>query len=117
MKDNSQKISGRIVTHEKIFLGTIEYSTSTGLIEDVKEGIDSDSTQYSQEDVMIFPGFGDIHIHAREDVSGKHTYKEDFVSSGYAAINGGVIHVADMPNNPIPPVDDQSYKKKRRINT
>ena len=115
MKENSHKISGRIVTHEKIYLGTIEYSTSTGLIEAVKEGIDSDSTQYSLEDVMIFPGFGDIHIHAREDVSGKHTYKEDFVSSGYAAINGGVIHVADMPNNPIPPIDDKSYQKKEEL--
>ncbi len=80
MKDNVLKISGRIVTHEKIFNGTIEYSTSTGLIEAVKEGIDTDSIQYSLEDVMIFPGFGDIHIHAREDISGKHTDKEDFVS-------------------------------------
>lgn len=115
MKDNVQKISGRIVTHEKIFTGTIEYSTSTGLIEAVKEVIDTDSTQYSPEDVMIFAGFGDIHIHAREDVSGKHTYKEDFVSSGYAAINGGVVHVADMPNNPIPPIDDQSYQKKEEL--
>ena len=55
---------------------------------------------------------GDIHIHAREDVSGKNTYKEDFHSTCCAALNGGVVHVADMPNNPIPPIDDESYLNK-----
>ena len=29
---------------------------------------------------LIFPGFGDVHIHAREDTSGEEMYKEDFVT-------------------------------------
>lgn len=115
MKEFFKKISGKIVTHSNTFIGTIGYNSSTGLIETVSEGIDSDSVVYSPENVLLFPGFGDIHIHAREDESGKHTYKEDFVSSGNAALNGGVVHVADMPNNPIPPVDDSTYQKKEDL--
>jgi dihydroorotase len=55
---------------------------------------------------------GDIHIHARDDVSEKETYKEDFCSAARAAMHGGVVHVADMPNNPSAPIDDASYSAK-----
>ncbi|TGN20861.1 amidohydrolase family protein [Leptospira idonii] len=108
------KISGRIITHEKEFLGTIEFDSSSGLITNVSESIESDSRKFS-EDCIIFPGFGDIHIHAREDVSGKHCYKEDFISAGKAAVGGAVLHVADMPNNPVPPIDDSSYDSKNAL--
>ena len=33
-------------------------------------------------------------------------YKEDFATLSAAAIHGGVTQVADMPNNPVAPVDD-----------
>ncbi|MFQ5730889.1 MAG: amidohydrolase family protein [Planctomycetaceae bacterium] len=65
------------------------------------------------DDCLIFAGMGDIHIHARDDVSGKETYKEDFTTVSDAALHGGVIHVADMPNNPAPPIDDASYAAKQ----
>lgn len=67
---------------------------------------------YYPDECLAFAGMGDIHIHAREDVSGKNCYKEDFQTASAAAINGGVTHVADMPNNPIPPIDDASYRGK-----
>ena len=54
-----------------------------------------------------------IHIHARDDTSGQETHKEDFTTAAAAAIHGGVVHVADMPNNPAAPVDDASYAAKR----
>ncbi|QDV50591.1 amidohydrolase family protein [Gimesia fumaroli] len=66
------------------------------------------------DDCLIFAGMGDIHIHARDDVSESQTYKEDFCTAGAAAINGGVVHVADMPNNPVPPITDESYHEKAR---
>lgn len=66
------------------------------------------------ESCLIFAGMGDIHIHARDDVSGLETHKEDFVTASAAAIHGGVVHVADMPNNKVPPVDDASYQQKIR---
>ncbi len=62
---------------------------------------------------LIFAGMGDIHIHARDDVSETQTYKEDFNTASDAAIHGGVVHVADMPNNPVAPIDDQSYEQKQ----
>src|SRR3989442_14798620 len=58
---------------------------------------------------------GDAHIHAREDVPGKDSYKETFATAAAAALHGGVLHVADMPNNPAAPVDDARYAAKERL--
>ena len=66
------------------------------------------------DDCLIFAGMGDIHIHARDDVSEQGIYKEDFRTAAAAAIHGGVVQVADMPNNPSAPIDDASYRAKRR---
>lgn len=65
-------------------------------------------------DCLIFAGMGDIHIHARDDVSLEQVYKEDFTTASAAAVHGGVVHVADMPNNPAAPIDDESYATKQR---
>ena len=67
------------------------------------------------ENCLIFAGMGDIHIHAREDVTGKETHKETFATVSAAALNGGVLHVADMPNNPAAPIDDASYAVKETL--
>jgi dihydroorotase len=67
------------------------------------------------ENCLIFAGMGDIHIHAREDVTGRQNYKETFATAAAAALHGGVLHVADMPNNPAAPVDDASYAAKERL--
>lgn len=67
------------------------------------------------ENCLIFPGMGDIHIHAREDVTGKDTHKETFACASAAALHGGVLHVADMPNNPAAPIDDASYAAKELL--
>lgn len=52
------------------------------------------------DDCLIFPGFGDVHIHAREDETGKQNYKEEYATAGDAALHGGVVHVCAMPNTP-----------------
>lgn len=67
------------------------------------------------DDCLIFAGMGDIHIHAREDATGNECHKENFATATAAALHGGVVHVADMPNNPAPPVDDASYAAKERL--
>src|SRR5205823_9012699 len=67
------------------------------------------------ERCLIFAGMGDIHIHARQDVTGRDNHKETFATAAAAALHGGVVHVADMPNNPAPPVDDASYAAKERL--
>jgi len=67
------------------------------------------------DDCLLFAGMGDVHIHAREDVSQKNCYKEDFTTAKAAMMNGGVCHAGDMPNNPVPPVDKKSYEDKVRL--
>src|SRR5690606_8335203 len=51
------------------------------------------------DDCLLFPGFGDIHVHLREG----QEYKEDYQTGTEAALNGGVTFCCDMPNNPVPP--------------
>ena len=69
----------------------------------------------SAKSCLIFAGMGDIHIHAREDVTGQETHKETFATAAAAALHGGVVHVADMPNNPAAPIDDASYAAKENL--
>jgi dihydroorotase len=64
---------------------------------------------------LVFAGMGDIHIHARQDVTGRDSHKETFATAAAAALHGGVLHVADMPNNPAAPVDDAGYAAKERL--
>ncbi len=107
------RLEGRIANHNREFAGAIELNTETGLIEHVgpREGR-SDLDLGGQ---IIFPGFGDLHIHARDDVSQSQIYKEDFATISAASIHGGVTHVADMPNNPVAPVDDERYAAKEKL--
>lgn len=107
------RIEGTIVNHDRVFHGAVEIDEATGLITSVGEATgrsDLDTTG-----CLIFPGFGDVHIHAREDSSGLESYKEDFTTVGQASLQGGVTHVADMPNNRIAPVDDARYEAKEKI--
>ena len=67
------------------------------------------------DNCLIFAGMGDIHIHAREDITGKEMHKETFACVSAAALHGGVLHVADMPNNPAAPIDDASYAAKETL--
>jgi len=107
------RLEGRIVNHDAEFDGAVEINTTTGLIDYVgpKEG----RSDLDIGSCLIFPGFGDLHIHAREDAGGSQTYKEDFTAASNAAIHGGVTHVADMPNNPVAPIDDGSYSTKEAL--
>jgi dihydroorotase len=103
-------LAGRLVSSAGIRPGQIRIVGET--IVEVGEWLGTPDVTFS-DDCLIFAGMGDIHIHARDDVSEAETYKEDFCTASAAAIHGGVVHVADMPNNRIAPVDDASYLGKR----
>ena len=105
-------LEGNIVTKDKVFRGRMEIDQS-GTIS--KIGSPTGVADFVFKDELIFPGFIDLHVHAREDPSHTEDYKEDFASAGQAAINGGVVAFAEMPNNPIPPVDDKSYEDKKSL--
>jgi dihydroorotase len=107
------RIEGRIANHDGEFDGAVEIDIETGLI--VGVGPVRGKSDLDVRGCLIFPGFGDIHIHARDDVSGTQRYKEDFKTASEAALAGGVVQVADMPNNPIAPVDDARYVEKEKL--
>jgi dihydroorotase len=109
------RLEGKIANHDRTFEGAIEINTETGLIEHV--GLRTGKSDLDLEGQIVFPGFGDLHIHARDDVSKSQVYKEDFATVAAASIHGGVTHVADMPNNPVAPVDDQRYAAKEQLTT
>jgi dihydroorotase len=70
-------------------------------------GLSADRTWSDQH--LLFPGFGDIHVHLREG----QEYKEDYLTGTQAALNGGVTFCCDMPNNPVPPVDRHTLTRKK----
>ncbi|NCF98929.1 MAG: amidohydrolase family protein [Planctomycetia bacterium] len=67
------------------------------------------------EGVRVCPGFIDIHVHCRDDPGGSQRYKEDYLSSSQAAIQGGVVLLGDMPNNPDPPSHLDAYQRKKSL--
>jgi dihydroorotase len=108
------RIEGRIINHDNDLYGQVEINDETGLIESVGRSPRTPDIRL-KEDELLFPGFVDIHVHSRDDASGKQRYKEGFRTVSEAAINGGVVRIADMPNNPIPPIDDDSYGEKTAL--
>jgi len=107
------RLEGRLVHGDGVAEGAVEIDGATGLITHV--GPTEGRSDADCSGCLIFPGFGDIHIHAREDVSGKQVYKEDFTTNSAAAVHGGVTQVVDMPNNPTAPVDDARYAAKEQL--
>ena len=106
-------IEGIIVNKGEQTRKRVEMDSVTGLITKVAEP--TGEADIILQDELIFPGFIDVHVHAREDMSHTQEYKEDVVPAGEAAINGGVVAFAEMPNNPIAPVDDASYDAKNEL--
>lgn len=109
------RVEGTLVNHDWVTDGALEIDVATGLIS--ATGPRTGQSDLDTTGCLIFPGFGDVHIHAREDVSGTQNYKEDFASASAAAVHGGVTHVVDMPNNPVAPVDDARYTAKEKLTT
>lgn len=80
-----------------------------GVITRVGDGLGKTDLAFG-EDHLIFPGFGDVHVHLRQGQS----HKETFETGVAAALNGGVCFMLDMPNNPRSPVDAETLEAKRR---
>ena len=94
-------IEGHFVTHEREFEGQVE--VLDGII--ARVGIDTElgtpDFKYPRTH-RVFPGMSDIHIHAREDATGKQCHKETYTTANAAALNGGVVAAGAMPNQPEP---------------
>ncbi len=111
-------VEGYIVTAEKKpFRGQILLNKKTGLIEEVVELAKKklgEADFVFEKDSLIFPGFGDVHIHAREDRTGKQNYKEDYQTVTEAALNGGCVHISAMPNTPKPLTTENDWQWHRQ---
>lgn len=59
--------------------------------------------------LVKLPGLIDTHVHLREPGA---TQKEDFETGTKAAIAGGYTFILDMPNNPIPTVNQGALQQK-----
>ena len=58
------------------------------------------STAFDNDNIVIFPGFCDVHVHFREP---GFSYKETIKSGSLSAANGGYTDTCTMPNlNPVP---------------
>ena len=114
------RISGNAVFADGVRGATIDIENST-----ISAIRDADLGDTSTE--LIFPGFVDIHVHAREypspqghDDAARERWeaacrKETFVTAGRAALRGGVTLFAAMPNDPVPPADARSYELKKAL--
>ena len=59
---------------------------------------------------IVIPGMIDLHTHIRDM---KQSYKEDWITAGRAALQGGVTTVFDMPNTNPPTTDANNYQTKK----
>jgi dihydroorotase len=85
--------------------------------------------QAQENGLLVFPGFIDAHVHAREfprppdsEEQALENWiaacrKETFFTAGLAAVNGGVTLFAAMPNDPLPPDNPDAYAHKQEAAT
>ncbi len=107
-------VEGKVVNPDGIYDAQIgideEYIT-----EIKKQGLRGERRVEATRGCLIFPGFIDIHAHLREDSSHKWDYKEDFRSGTQAALHGGITTLVDMPNTPLPGINSERIKAKRKL--
>ncbi|MCI8331358.1 MAG: dihydroorotase [Clostridiales bacterium] len=84
-----------------------DYFLSDGILFSSFEG----AVSITFENVYIFPGFADVHVHLREP---GFSYKETIASGSAAGARGGYVHLCAMPNlDPVP--DCLSHLKEQQI--
>ncbi|MCI0650665.1 MAG: amidohydrolase family protein [Planctomycetes bacterium] len=105
-------IEGKLLAGAEPALSRLRIDARSGTILE-RGAIDGTPHVVLDEHEILLPGFLDIHVHCRDDPSEQETYKEDFGTASRAALHGGVVLLGDMPNNPRPPIDRESYAAKR----
>jgi dihydroorotase len=114
------RLTGNAVLPDAVAPACIEVDASSRTIVSAQE---TDSPV--APDLLIFPGFIDLHVHAREypkpadnDPGALQKWesillKETFRTAGEAAINGGITRFAAMPNDPTAPDGPEGYARKQ----
>ncbi len=120
--DTIRRITGTAVLPDGARTATVEFDEDKGIITSVIP-----SEECTDDPYLIFPGFVDIHVHAREypepspaapeDIAKWKAAcsKETFRTAGQAAIHGGVVLYAAMPNDAHPPSEQDTYELKAEL--
>ena len=88
-KANMTHLSAASLTDSSVFDGTVFCG-----------GAVVDFSQFDRGDVVVLPGFCDVHVHFREP---GFSYKETVATGSLSAAAGGYTAVCTMPNlNPVP---------------
>lgn len=104
MKNDITQISGKIVDPLTGYVGRATVHISGGKIKKVDKrpkSISSGKKSLNLDDLLICPGFIDMHVHLREP--GRED-EETIMSGSEAAAAGGFTSIACMPNTD-PPLD------------
>lgn len=107
-------IEGRFVNPRGIFEGYVGINDDK-IAKISLSSLEGEEKVKARNGCLVFPGFIDIHVHLREDGSGKWTHKEDFRTGTMAAVHGGVVCVADMPNTPATGTTLDRIKTKKEL--
>ena len=76
-------VAGRFVSPQRIW--SCQIRIEGDVITEVGDQLGTPDVEFN-DDCLIFAGMGDIHIHARDDVSLQEVHKEDFCTVSAAAI-------------------------------
>ncbi|KAB2337444.1 dihydroorotase [Cytobacillus depressus] len=105
--------NGQLLTNEGKFIKR-DILIEAGKIVEISEGITKKAKEViDASDLLIAPGFIDLHVHLREPGGEK---KETIATGTMSAAKGGFTTVAAMPNTrPVPDSKEQLEKINKRI--
>lgn len=92
-------------------IGRADIAVENGVISQIASSISPDDGDiiFDLNNLHIFPGFADVHVHLREP---GFSYKGTIASGSKACAAGGFTHVCSMPNlNPVPDSVDNLNKQ------
>ena len=106
-------LKGASVYSEKGFIRK-DIAVDGGCIQKLQESIPSDGfdTVFHLNDLIILPGFADVHVHLREP---GFSFKETISTGTQAAARGGYTAVCAMPNLNPPPDTIEHLQAQREI--
>src|SRR6185295_5893897 len=96
--------NGRVIDPLRRIDAAVDVVVRSGKIVSIGEAKVSDIPQFDAKGLIVAPGFFDIHVHLREPGTEE---AETIASGGAAAVAGGFVAVAAMPNTK-PPNDNPS---------
>src|SRR5690242_18472396 len=87
--------NGRVVDPERKLDATLDVLVKDGKIRSIGKSLAAEAPTFDATGLIVAPGFFDIHVHLREPGTEE---AETIATGGAAAVAGGFVAVAAMPN-------------------